>query len=148
MRDTLTGEPTEPYTPMFTGELPAQPSEPLPVPPPPLVVPGSYQYLKRWTFVAVVACVWIAAAAAGWGLYYWWFHSIDKTAPVFVVLVFVVICTVAGVLLAMVPDRPAVSGLAIAVMSAPLSATAGAAVLHGLNFCEYASRCFVGLIPY
>ncbi len=152
--DILAGEPTEPYTPMFTGELPAQPpadaapSEPLPAPAHPLVVPGSHPFLKRWTFVGVVACVWFAAAAAGWGLYSWWFSSIDKTASVFVVLVFVVTCGVAGLLLAMVPDRPVVSALAIAAMSAPLAATAGAAVLHGLNFCEYASRCLVGLIPY
>lgn len=153
--DILAGEPTEPYTPMFTGEVPVAPrtgdapSEPLPVAPAhPLVVPGNYQFLKRWVFVGVVACVWIVAAAAGWGMYHWWFHSIDKTAPVFVVLVFVVICAVAGLLMAMVPDRPAMSALAIAVMSAPLAATAGAAVLHGLKFCEYASRCFAGLIPY
>ncbi|MDQ2638582.1 MAG: hypothetical protein M3Y83_17090, partial [Actinomycetota bacterium] len=124
------------------------PSEPLPAPAHPLVVPGSHPFLKRWTFVGVVACVWIAAAAAGWGLYYWWFHSVDKTASLFVVLVFLVICAVGGLLTAMVPDRPAVAALAIALMSAPLAATAGAAVLHGLNFCEYASRCFGGLIPY
>lgn len=153
-RDLLAGEPTEPYTPMFTGALPAAaqaadaPSEPLPAPAHPLVVPGSHPFLKRWTFVGVVACVWIAAAAAGWGLYYWWFQSIDKTASLFVVLVFLVVCGVGGLLTAMVPDRPAVAALAIALMSAPLAATAGAAVLHGLNFCEYASRCLIGLIPY
>ena len=44
--------------------------------------------------------------------------------------------------------KPAVSAAAIAVMSAPLAATAGAAVIHGMYFCEWASRCFVGLIPY
>ena len=76
------------------------------------------------------------AAAAGWGLYYWWYHSIDKTAPVFVVLVFLIVCTVGGLLIAMVPDKPAVSALAIAVMSAPLAAIGGAAVLHGLYFCD------------
>ncbi|KKW64046.1 hypothetical protein BST23_10880 [Mycolicibacterium elephantis] len=159
MRDTvgpeiLAGEPTEPYTPLFTGEMPVSPpadqppSEPLPAPAHPLVVPGSYQFLKRWMFVGVVACMWIVAGAAGWGMYYWWFHSIDKTLPVFVVLVFVMVCTVAGLLMAMVQDRPVISALAIAVMSAPLAATGGAAVLHGLKFCEYASRCFGGLIPY
>ena len=75
-----------------------------------VVVPGNYQYLKRWTFVLVVACVWVIAAAAGWGLYYWWYHSIDKTAPVFVVLVFLILCTVGGLLVAMVPNRPVASG--------------------------------------
>jgi hypothetical protein len=60
----------------------------------------------------------------------------------------VIASTVGGLLIAMVPDRPVFSALALAVMSAPLAATAGAAVLHGLSFCERASRCFVGLIPY
>ncbi len=95
-----------------------------------------------------MACVWAIAAAAGYGLYHWWYHSLDKTAPVFVVLVFLILCTVAGLLVAMVPNRPVASAVAIAFTSAPLAATAGAAVLHGLYFCEWASRCFVGLIPY
>ena len=109
-QDTLTGEPTQPYSPMFTGEFSAQPdpvrplvaerepvevpSEPLPVPAQPAVVPGTFQFLKRWTFVLVVTGVWTLAAACGVGLYYWWFHSLDKTPPVFVVLVFVIVCTV------------------------------------------------------
>lgn len=149
-------EDTQEFTPMWdTGELDAQPdpadappSEPLPVPAPSVVVPGNYEYLKRRHFVLVVACVWALAAATGWGLYHWWYHSIDKTAPEFVVLVFVILCTVAGLLVAMVPNRPVASALAIAFTSAPLAGTAGAAVLHGLYFCEWASRCFVGLIPY
>ncbi|UUO01556.1 hypothetical protein M4D79_24535 [Mycolicibacterium novocastrense] len=124
------------------------PSQPVPVPAQPVVVPGSYQYLKRWMFVLIVAGVWLIAALPGWGLYHWWYHSMDKTAPVFVALVFVVTSTVAGLLLAMVPDRPPVSALAIAVMSAPFGAVAGAAVLHGLYFCEWAARCFAGVIPY
>jgi hypothetical protein len=167
-RDTLPGEPTQPYTPTFTtGEWPAQPdpvqplaaepeavvteeapSGPLPAPAQPEVVQGTYQYLKRWTFVLVVAGVWIVAAAIGVGLYYWWFHSLDKTPAVFVVLIFLIICTVASLLTAMVNNKPLVSALAIALMSAPLAATGAAAVLHGLYFCDRVSRCLVGLIPY
>ncbi|HEX9833136.1 MAG TPA: hypothetical protein VGA66_08655 [Mycobacterium sp.] len=155
-RDLLPAEDTQEFTPTWdTGELDARPdhvdaalSEPLPIPAPSVVVPGNDQYLKRWHFVLVVACVWSIAAAAGWGLYYWWYHSIDKTAPVFVVLVFLILCTVAGLLIAMAPNRPVVSAVAIAFTSAPLAATAGAAVLHGLYFCEWATRCFVGLVPY
>ncbi|MCT7658576.1 hypothetical protein [Mycobacterium deserti] len=152
--DELPGDPTGPFTPMFTGEIPVQhpppPQEPeLPSAPAlPVAVPGAYQYLKRWTFVLVVACVWIAAAAAGWGLYHWWYHSLDKTAPVFVVLCFLIACTVGGLLTAMVPGRPVFSALAVAITSAPLAATAAAAVLHGLYFCEWASRCLAGVIPY
>ncbi len=154
--DVLTDEPTQPHVPMFTGGLvipqdfvdDETPSEPLPAPAPPIVVPGNYQYLKRWQFVLVVAGVWAIAAAAGWGLYYWWYHSLDKTPSVFVVLVFVIVCTVGGLLISMAPNRPVVCALAIGVMSAPLAATAGAAVIHGLYFCEWASRCFAGLIPY
>jgi hypothetical protein len=163
--DTLTGEPTQPYMPSFTGEFPAHPdhpvqplvaerepldvpSEPLPAPAHPEVVPGTYQYLKRWTFVVVVAGVWIVAAACGLGLYYWWFHSLDKTPPVFVVLIFLIVCTVGSLLTAMVNNKPLVSALAIALMSAPLAAMGAAAVLHGLYFCDRVSRCLVGLIPY
>lgn len=158
--DTLAGEPTQPYTPTFTGEFPAQPDpmqplvaerEPLEIPAAPAqpeVVPGTYQYLKRWTFVLVVAGVWIVAAACGLGLYYWWFHSLDKTPPVFVVLVFVIVCTVGGLLTAMVYNKPLVSAVAIGLMSAPLAALGGAAVLHGTYFCQHVSRCFLGVLPY
>ena len=159
--DTLRDEPTVSYVPTFTGELPAQPdpllaraaeteppSEPSPTPVQPVVVPSAYQYLKRWTLVLVVAGVWIVGAAVGVGIYHWWFHSVDKTPAVFVVLVFVVVCTVCSLLIAMVEAKPLLSALAVAVMSAPLAATAGAAVLHGLYFCDRVSRCFVGLIPY
>ena len=159
-RDTLPGEHTQPYLPTFdTGEFPSaansvqplvadpEPSGPIPAPALSEVVPGTYPYLKRWAFVLVVAGVWIVAAPIGLGLYYWWFHSLDKTPTVFVVLIFLMVCTVGGVLTAMV-NKPLVSALAIALMSAPLAATGGAAVLHGLYFCDRVSRCLVGLIPY
>jgi len=159
--DTLPGEHTEPYLPTFdTGEFPTaanlvlplvadlEPSEPIPVPAHSEAVPGTYQYLKRWTFALVVAGVWIVGAAIGLGLYYWWFHSLDKTQTVFVVLIFLMVCSAGSVLVAMVSNKPMVSALAIALMSAPLAAMGGAAVLYGLYFCEHASRCFVGLIPY
>jgi hypothetical protein len=152
--DTLPGEPTMAFTPAFTGELPAQsepqenPSGPLPVAAQPIVVPSAYQYLKRWTFVLVVAGVWLVAAPIGLGFYYWWFHAIDKTPSVFVVLLFLAVCTVGSLLCAMVQNKPLISALAIGLMSAPLAATGAAAVLHGLYFCERVSRCLVGLIPY
>lgn len=166
-QQTLPGEPTQPYSPVFTGEFPASPDPlqplaaerdpvkdtdaptgPLPAVVLPEVVAGTYHYLKRWTFVLVVAGVWSFGAACGLGLYDWWFKSLDKTLPVFVVLLFVIGCTVGGLLAAMVPDKPLMSALAIALMSAPLAALGAAAVLHGLNFCQHVSRCFVGLIPY
>jgi hypothetical protein len=152
--DTLPGEQTSPYLPAFTGEWPVQsepmeaPSGPLPVSARPIVLPGAYQYLKRWTFVLVVAAVWIITAPIGVALYYWWFHTIDKTPSMFVVLVFLAVCTVGGLLSAMVQNKPLISALAIGLMSAPLAATGGAAVLHGLYFCDRVSRCLVGLIPY
>jgi hypothetical protein len=148
-RDTLSGEWTAPFLPTFTGELQVvDPPEPQPVPAQPAGVPTAYQYLKRWTFVLVVAGVWTVAAGAGLGLYHWWFHSISKTPPVFVVLIFLVVCTVGSLLAAMVDNKPLVSALAIALMSAPLAALGAAAVLYGLYFCERASRCLVGVIPY
>lgn len=155
--DTLSGDPTSPFLPTFTGEFPAAsgsvviedpPSEPLPTPAQPVVVPGAYQYLKRWTFVFVVAGVWVVAAAAGLGLYYWWFHSLDKTPSVFVVLLFLVVCTVGSLITAMVQNKPLVSGLSVGLMSAPLAAVGAAAVLHGMYFCDRVGRCLVGVIPY
>ena len=165
--DTLAGPPTQPHVPMFTGGFPAQPDPvqplvaerepeethepatgPLPVVVQPEVVPGTYQYLKRWTFVPIVAGVWIVGAACGLGLYYWWFHSLDKTPSVFVVVLFLMVCTVGGLLAAIVGHKPAVAALAIALMSAPLAAMAAAAVLHGMYFCDRVSPCLVGLIPY
>ena len=141
-----------PYVPTFASELPIvteeAPSEPLPTPAKSVVVPGAYQYLKRWTFVLVVAGVWIVAAAIGVGLYYWWFHSIDKTPPAFVVLVYLVVCAVASLITAMVQDKPLVSAVSVALMSAPFAAVGGAAVLHGIYFCDRVGRCLLGVIPY
>ena len=61
--------------------------------------------------------VWIVAAAIGLGLYYWWYHSVDKTPAVFVVLVYLVVCTVGSLLVAMVQNKPLMSALAIGLMS-------------------------------
>lgn len=108
--------------------------EPVVVPPAqPLVLPGSYQFLKRWVFALVLAAVWVVAAAVGAGLYYWWIGDIDpdKTWPVYGVLVYLLCGTVAGLIVAMVARKPVTSALAIALMSAPLASTAGAAALYG-----------------
>jgi hypothetical protein len=150
--ETPAAEPTAPFTPTFTGALPAladeAPQESLPAPAQQTVAPTEDQRLRRWTFVLVVAAVWIVAAAIGLGLYYWWFHSINKTPAVFIVLVYLVMCTVAALIAAMVQDKPPMPALAIALMSAPFASTVAAAVLYGVYFCEHASRCLVGLIPY
>jgi len=104
--------------------------------------------LKRWTFVLVLVAVWIPAAAIGLGLYYWWFHSVDKTWSVFVVLIFVGVCTLSALLAAMVDGKPVVAAVAVAVMAAPVAAVAAAAVLHGSYFCDRVGHCLVGLLPY
>uniref|UniRef100_A0A5Q5CB95 Transmembrane protein n=1 Tax=Mycobacterium sp. (strain JLS) TaxID=164757 RepID=A0A5Q5CB95_MYCSJ len=109
-------------------------SEPMVVPPAqPIVLPGSYQFLKRWLFALVLSAVWVVAAAVGAGLYYWWVGDLDpdKTWPVYVVLVYLLGCTVAGLIVAMVARKPVVTALAIALMSAPPASTAGAAALYG-----------------
>ena len=176
-RETLVGDPTESYTPTFdTGGFPSQPdpakalaepepkvppdadppavaeeaptSEPIPAPAHPVVVPGAYQHLKRWTFVLVVAGVWLVAAVIGVGLYYWWYQSVDKTPSIFVLLIYLVVCSVGGLLIAMVQNKPVMSALAIALMSSPLASTAAAAALYGFYFCERANRCLVGVLPY
>ena len=112
------------------------------------VVESEAHSLKRWTFVFALAAVWIPAEAIGVGLYYWWFHSLDKTWPVFVVLVFVAVCTIAALLVAMIDRKPLVSAFAVGLMSAPFAATLAASVLHGIYYCDRVGHCLVGLIPY
>jgi hypothetical protein len=143
-----TGEPTTHWTPLFdTGALEAQPvtpsenpSGPLPTFVAPELVPGNNQHLKRWTFALVVAGVWTVAAVIGLATYEWWFQSLDKTGPVFVLLVYLVVCTVAGLLVAMVQNKPLLSAVSIALMSAPLASTAAAAALYGAYVFQWIDR--------
>ena len=79
----------------------------------PVAVPGRYQYVKWWKLLLVLLGVWFAAAEVGLSLFYWWYHTVDKTAAVYMVLVYVVACVVAGVILAMVQGRPMMSALAL-----------------------------------
>jgi hypothetical protein len=113
-----------------------------------VTVPGRYLYLKWWQLVLVIFGVWVIAAVLGLGLFYWWYHSIDKTPAVFGVLVYVMACAVGGVLFAMVEGKPMISALSIAVMSGPFAALAAAAPLYGYYYCERTSHCLVGVIPY
>jgi len=113
-----------------------------------VTVPGRYLYLKWWKLVLVILGVWIAAAEVGLSLFYWWYHTIDKTPAVFMVLVYVVACAVAGVILAMVQGRPLISALSLAVMSAPFASVATAAPLYGYYYCARVGHCLVGVIPH
>lgn len=119
-------------------------AEPVVVPPAPAVVDGSYQYVKRWQFVFIVAAVWILAAAGGLGFYFWWYTSLHKTPAVFAVLLYLIVCAVASMLVSMVPNRPAITALAIALMSAPMASVAAAAVLHGAYYFEWIARPAIG----
>lgn len=113
-----------------------------------VTVPGRYLYLKWWKLALVTLGVWAAAAEVGLSLFYWWYHTIDKTPAVFVVLVYVVACAVGGVMLAMVPGRPLVSALSLAVMSGPFGSVVAAAPLYGYYYCARVGHCLVGVIPY
>jgi hypothetical protein len=110
----------------------------------PVVVPGNYQFLKRWKFALIVAGVWVLAAAAGLGFYYWWYTAMVKTLPVFGILLFLVVCMVASLLVSMVPNRPQITALALALMAAPLASMAAAAVLHGAYYFEWIARPIIG----
>ena len=114
----------------------------------PVAVPGRYQYVKWWKLLLVLLGVWFAAAEVGLSLFYWWYHTVDKTAAVYMVLVYVVACVVAGVILAMVQGRPMMSALALGVMSGPFASVAAAAPLYGYYYCERVGHCLGGLIPY
>jgi hypothetical protein len=129
----------------------APPSGQLPIPAPPIAVPGRYHYLRWWQLLLMLIAVWVPAGAIGAGLFYWWSHdhSRNKTAVVFVVFVYVVVCTVAGLILAMVPDRPLVSALAIAMMSAVFASVVTAAPFYGAFYCEHSQRhCLLRVIPH
>ncbi|MHA7649731.1 hypothetical protein ACX9NE_08225 [Mycobacterium sp. ML4] len=116
--------------------------------PGPVLVPGRYLYLKWWKFVLVLFGAWFFAAVFGLSLYYWWYHTIDKTPPVFATFGYVVACTVAGLILAMVESKPLVAALAIAVMSAPFASVVAAAPLHGSYYCEHVTTpCQLGVVP-
>ena len=118
--------------------------EPVVVAATPVAVPGSQQFVKRWQFALVVVGVWVVGAAAGLGLYYWWYTALDKTLPVFGILLYLALCMVASLLVSMVPNRPQLTALAIALMAVPLASTAAAAVLHGAYFFEWIARPALG----
>lgn len=131
-------------TPAAGEPEPAEPVGPVQ----PVNVPGRYLYLKWWKLALVLLGVWAAAAVIGLGLFYWWYHSVDKTPALFVVLVCVVACIVGGVMLAMTQGRPLISALSVAMMSAPFAALVASAPLYGYYHCERVGHCLVGLIPY
>ena len=119
-------------------------AEPVVVPPAQSASAGTYQYVKRWHFVLIVAMVWVVAAAAGLGFYFWWYTSLHKTAAVFGVLMYLIVCSVGSMLVSMVHNRPRVTALAIALMSAPLASVATAALLHGAYYFEWIARPTIG----
>lgn len=129
---------TDAFLRSVTGHMPAV------VAAQPVVVPGAYQFVKRWKFALITAGVWLLAAAAGLGFYFWWYTALSKTVPVFGILLFLVVCMVASMLVSMVPNRPQVSALAIALMAAPLASMTAAAVLHGAYYFEWIARPVIG----
>jgi hypothetical protein len=147
-RKTADGDDQPPsgIVPTAYTETETPPSEAIPV----VTAPGLL-YLKWWKFILILLAVWVPAAAAGAGLFYWWSHdpSKHKTTVVFVVLAYVVVTTVAGLILAMVSDRPLVSALSIAMLSAVFAAVIGAAPVYGKFYCEHSQRhCAAGVLPY
>lgn len=114
-------------------------------------MPGRYHYVKWWQLIGMLIAVWLPAAAIGPGLFYWWTQDLSahKTPVVFVTLIYVVVCTVVGLTLAMVPDRPLLSALGIAVMSAVFASVAAAAPFYGAFYCAHTTgHCLGGIVPY
>lgn len=140
-------QPVGGFTPPSYTDAPLSES----IPTSSIAVPDRYQYVKWWQFVLMVLAVWIPAGAIGAGLFYWWSHdaSKHKTEVVFVVLAYVVVSTVAGLILAMVADRPLVSALAIAMISAVFASVVAAAPVYGKFYCQHSQRhCAAGVLPY
>ena len=117
---------------------------PVVVPAQPVMLPGTFQFVKRWKFALMVAGVWVVSAAAGLGFYYWWYSALNKTVPVLGILIYLAVCMVASVLVSLIPNRPQVTGLAVALMAAPLASTAAAAILHGAYYFEWIARPAIG----
>ena len=113
-----------------------------------VTVPGRYLYLKWWKLALVVLGVWAVAAEVGLSLFYWWYHTGDKTLAAYAALVYVVVCVVAAVMLAMVQGRPWVSALSLGVMSGPFASVAAAAPLYGYYLCARVGHCLAGVLPY
>ena len=130
---------TDTFLRSVTGHAP-----PAVVPAQPVEVPSSYQFVKRWRFALILAGVWAVSAAAGLGFYYWWYTAPHKTLAVFGILLYVTACMVAAILVSMVPERPQVTALALALMAAPLASIAAAAVLHGAYYFEWIARPIIG----
>jgi hypothetical protein len=141
----------EPASEPVASEQAAPASGPLHAPAPPITVPGRYYYLKWWQFILMLLAVWVPAGAIGAGLFYWWTHdnSAHKTPVVFVVFVYVIVSTVAGLMLAMLPDRPLVSALGIAMLSALFASVIAAAPCYGAFYCDHTQKqCLMGVIPH
>ena len=68
------------------------------VPAQPVVVPGTFEFVKRWRFALILVGVWVVSAAAGLGFYYWWYSALEKTVPVLGILGYLVVCMVASLL--------------------------------------------------
>jgi hypothetical protein len=144
-----TGPHPQPLESSSTNSAPAgDPEHASPAPAQSVVVPGHYHFLPWWKLVLVMAAVWVPAAAIGLGLFSWWYSLADKTPAVFVLLVYIVACTVGALMLAMVQNKPLVAALAIAVMTAVFASTVAAAPLYGHYYCQVKSPCLAGIIPY
>ncbi|WIM87287.1 hypothetical protein PT015_20945 [Candidatus Mycobacterium wuenschmannii] len=142
-----TDEPPSGVLPTAYTEAEAPPSEAIPA----IASTGPYLYLKWWKFILILLAVWVPAGAVGAGLFYWWSHdpSKHKTTVVFAVLAYVVVTSVVGLILAMVAERPLVSALAIAMLSAVFASVVGAAPVYGKFYCEHSQRhCVAGVLPY
>jgi hypothetical protein len=120
------------------------PAQTVSVPAQPVVVPGTFEFVKRWRFALILVGVWAVSAVVGLGFYYWWYSALEKTVPVLGILGYLVICMVASLLVSLVPNRPQVTALAIALMAAPLASTAAAAILHGAYYFEWIARPLIG----
>jgi hypothetical protein len=140
-------QPHSGIIPTAYAEADAPPSEAIPA----VTATGAYLYLPWWKFILMLLAVWVPAGAVGAGLFYWWSHdaSRHKTTVVFAVLAYVVVTTVVGLILAMVAERPLVSALAIAMLSAVFASVVGAAPVYGKFYCEHSQRhCVAGVLPY
>ena len=108
-----------------------------------VVVPGAYQFVKRWKFALIVAGVG-ARCRCRPGLLFLVVHRAGQDRPGVRHPIYLIACMVGSVLVSLVPERPQVTALALALMAAPLASMVAAAALHGAYYFEWIARPVIG----
>ena len=143
---------TEPYKPTFNTGLQQRAEPELIEPDPP--APRHRWWHRRPDEAAVEPASGVIPTAVK--VFNWtatmWRGSMTFETPMLWAVGFIFVFVIGGftgLILAMVPDRPLVSALAIALLSAVFASVVAAAPVYGKFYCEHSQRhCVAGVLPY